>query len=533
MNIKEENIILEHIYGNREYQRRVLTISCLIWGLLDVFSLSLGLLELKPIADVFDAKKQLVFHGPLPYDYCENANFTYVITEQSHHSLVNSFEIYCNKYLVALIGSFNFLGVLIGTLISPFIIDHFGRRNPIIIAVGIYSVFIFLSTFSQNIQVMFIYVFLCGFTNLISHIAVFLLLNEVTRKEKRSMYSSIIFNSFAMFGIVFVWAFYYFQNWKSVFYLISIAAILLCFLCHVFIKESPRFLLLKKDTHFREKMLRRIFNYGKEVEYFAEMFEEKTKRRLLYLLDREEDDHLAKLRETLIDKTSEESEICKKIFQGITSKDKFEDSKDNECERSILKEPTKQKSFFVLIGNSNIKYTFFTMCFIWFCISGSYYGILIMAKDIKGDVYMTYTMMYTLEIFSNIIASIMMEHPELGRRNSISILFLLAISLLLCKIFFDFSNYMVIFLAGLRFLISIIYSIIYVYCIESYPTDIRAKGLAFNAVFGRFSSILVPFIVEILQERFFVLVVIIFSISFCLSFLLKETYNTELEQYTK
>ncbi len=54
MNAREENIILDHIYGNQEYQRRLLSVACLIWGLLDIFSLSLGLLELKPIVNVFD-----------------------------------------------------------------------------------------------------------------------------------------------------------------------------------------------------------------------------------------------------------------------------------------------------------------------------------------------------------------------------------------------------------------------------------------------------------------------------------------------
>jgi MFS family permease len=529
MNSKEENIILEHIYGNKEYQRRILFISCMIWGLLDVFSLSLGLLEIKPVVDVYDSKGILVSHGPLAYEYCDNPNFTYTIKEKSLNSIVNYFSIYCDKYLVAFIGSFNFLGVFLGTLVSPFIIDHFGRRNPTIIPVGLYSILIFLSTFAQNIQTMYLYIFLCGFTNLISHIAVFLLLNEVTRKEKRSMYSSIIFNSFAMFGIIYVWTFFYIQDWKSVFYIISVSCIFLSVLCHFFIKESPRYLLLKKDPHFREKMLRRIFNYGKEVEYFAEIYEEKTKKRLLNLLDKEDDSKLVMLRESLIDKTSEESELCKEIFVGGNAKDKFEES--NEIEPQHFQ--NKEKHILDLITNKNINYIFLTMCFMWFCISGSYYGILIMAKDIKGNVYWTYSMMYMLEIFSNIIASIMMDHPELGRKKSLSILFFLAVIVIFFKLTMDISEHMVIFLIGLRFLISIIYSIIYVYCIESYPTDLRAKGLAFNAVFGRFSSILVPFIVEVLQDQFFFLIFIIFSISFLLSFVLKETYNTELEQYTK
>ena len=75
----EDTIIIEHIYGNQQYQRRLLSVACLIWGLLDIFSLSLGLLELKPIVEVKDYKSgSIIYNGPLEYDYCnmKNTNFT-------------------------------------------------------------------------------------------------------------------------------------------------------------------------------------------------------------------------------------------------------------------------------------------------------------------------------------------------------------------------------------------------------------------------------------------------------------------------
>jgi MFS family permease len=532
MNSREENIILDHIYEKSEYQRRLLSVACLIWGLLDIMSLSLGLLELKPIVDVYDKiSGNIIFHGPLRYEYCESQGTStfYIVRKISENSLVVYFDIYCNKYLVAMIGSCNFFGVLVGTLISPFIVDHYGRRKPIIIACGIYSILIFLATFSPNIYIMLFFIFICGFTNLIAHISVFLLLNEVTKKEKRAKYSSIIFNSFALFGIIYVWSFYYIRYWKYVFYMVALNTVILFLLTNLFIKESPRFLLLKKDKNFKANMLRRIFNYGKEVEYFAEIMEDKNKRKVFNFLDR--DEGIGKLKVNLLDKTSEEGELCKFVLGNLNRgrSDTLED--ENEMSKANLNED--KGSVWLLVKNPNINYIFFTMCFMWFCISGSYYGILLLAKDMKGNIYITYTMMFVLEIFSNIVASVMMEHPELGRKYSMSLLFLIAISFILVKLLFDISEYMTMFLTLLRFIISIIYSIIYVYCIESYPTDIRAKGLAFNAVFGRLSSILVPFLVEILGEKFFIYCLVIFTCSFLLSFLIKETYNTELEQYTK
>ena len=62
-------------------------------------------------------------------------------------------------------------------------------------------------------------------------------------------------------------------------------------------------------------MLRRIFNYGKEVEYFAEIMEDKNKIKIFDFLERE--DGINKFKVNFIDKTSEESELCKLVLNNI------------------------------------------------------------------------------------------------------------------------------------------------------------------------------------------------------------------------
>jgi MFS family permease len=423
----------------------------------------------------------------------------------------------------------NFLGISIGTLISPYLIDHFGRRKPIIISIAIYCLLLIISTFSKDINIMLIFIFSCGLTNLISHISIFILLNEVTRKENRSQYSALLFNSFALFGIIYVWEFYYFKTWKNVLYINSTCCLILLILAANFIKESPRFLLFKKDKIFKDKILKRIFNYAKEYEFYAEDIDENNKKR--FLRDNE-NNNFNILKIGLLDKTSEDEDLCKVILENI-NKNRNENVK-NSCEEIEESHPSSHyKSASVLITNRNIKYIFLTLCFMWFCISGSYYGLLILAKNIQGDIYMTYSAIFTLEIVSNIIACIMMEHPHLGRKKSFIFLYFISITMITLYLCFDLSNYFIIFLTVLRFFISVIYDILYVYSTEFYSTDIRAKGLAFNALFGRISSIFIPFIVEILGENFLIYCLILFIICICLCFILKETHDMELEQYTK
>ena len=522
--LDEEKLILEYFYEKKGYHKRILAISCLIWGLLDIFSLTLGLLELKPIIEIIDDSGVVSYKGPLQYEYC-NSNFT--ILDYSKNSLVNYFEIYCNKYLVALIGSVNFLGVLIATLIAPFIIDNYGRKYPTIICLCIYPILLSASTYVQNIYWMYFFIFFCGFTNLISNIAIFLLLNELIIKHKRSKYSATVFNSFAMFGIIFTWSFYFLKDWRYVFYLTSVLTGVLLIFTILFLKESPRYLLFKQDEKFKLKILNKIY--------------ERENKDILCL---EKNDKIDECHYKLLELENNYEQIDKQCLVGLP---------EEKLSRKLNQDDSYIKAKAIAVADLNIetieeegedelrisntsygvkkyKKVFLIMCFMWFCISGCYYGILILIKDIKGDIYQTYTVMYLLEILSNFIAAFMIETEHYGRKKSMTILYGLGLIIICIFMISNLEDFRSVFYVSFRFVISIIYLIIYIYSTEIYPTDIRAKGLAFNAVCGRLSSIFIPFLVEFLGDKFLIYCLILFAIGFVLSFFLKETYGLELKQ---
>jgi MFS family permease len=484
-----DDIILKHIHTNIKYQSTLIIIGCMIWGFSDIISLSLGLLEIKPEVEVFK-NDTMIYKGYLDYKYC---NQNYTITHMNQHSLVNYFGVYCDKYLVALIGSFNFLGVFLGTIVSPFIFDTYGRRLPIVVCCFLNSAILIISTFVWNIYQMYICVLLYGFTNLISHISIFLIINEVTSKGRRAFYSMIIFNSFALFGMIFTLEFQYFQDWKVVFRLDFICTTIVAVLATIFVKESPRYLLLCNDAHFKDKMLKKIFNYGKESDYLVKLLKERN-------LHGRELSHY-ELRQELLEL-------------------------DHHTHHH-----RKPKPAITLIKNPSIRYIFLIMCFMWFCISGTYYAISILLKDISGNIYLVYTLMYLFEIISNICSALLMENSYFGRKKSmtylytIAVLFSVAISVLDKKYFQAFA------MIALRFGISMIYNINYVYSTEFYPTDIRAKGFAFNALFGRLGGIVIPFVVEVMGFYYFLASALAFVICFIFSFFIQETFDTELQQY--
>jgi hypothetical protein len=201
--------------------------------------------------------------------------------------------------------------------------------------------------------------------------------------------------------------------------------------------------------------------------------------------------------------------------------------KDVQVENNLEKE-----SYWTLMSHEHIRCVFLVMCFLWFTISGTYYGIGIYVKELPGDIFVTVTIIFVFEILSNILSAYMMNNKHLGRKRSITILYICCILFLVLMIFVNrLSNYQNAFTIAIRFFISTMYSINYVYSTEFYPTVIRAKGLAINTLCGRFGAIVSPILVEVFEFNYFLFCLVISVISLAGSFLLKETYNTELKNF--
>ena len=513
MDNSDSFLMFESITNNKTYQTQVLCIACLIWGFLDVFSLTLGLLEVRP--EIMTSINGIPLNKTLTYEDCANNNYT-LSDNQVGYSIIIYFNIYCNRLLVALIGSVNFMGVFCGTLIAPTLLDKLGRVKPILGSLIMFIFVLFLSIQTRNIIMFLICIFFVGFFNLIAHISVYILMNEITRKEKRSFYSVLMFNSYAVFGIFFTGMYYCFDDWKKVFYLTIFFCLIIFVLAFKYLEESPRYLLVKGDVNFMESMHKKIYIYNKEndAKYFVDLLSNKRTRKEL-------------LNEDI------------KYGEKLINNNKSSDSSFSEYYNQIKKETIpnnylESESYLTLFKNKKIRTVFLVMCFLWFTVSGTYYGIAIYIKELPGNIYLNLTIMYIFEVFSNFLSAFMINNQNLGRKNSLIILYFICIILLLLIVFIDRNSvFQNVFTLAFRFFLSTMYNINYVYSAEYYPTVLRAKGLAFNTLLGRFGAIISPFLVEIFEFKYFLFCLIITIISFILSFLLKETYNTELKNFVE
>jgi OCT family organic cation transporter-like MFS transporter 4/5 len=168
----------------------------------------------------------------------------------------------------------------------------------------------------------------------------------------------------------------------------------------------------------------------------------------------------------------------------------------------------------------------------WFAMAFTYYGISMGLKQSKDQVFIDGYVVYGAEGVSYVITGIILSISFFGRIKSLSIMMLIT-SLSTCgyfwikKIFDNYEPYDKIFLFMARFGVTSIYSIMYTYSTEIYPTTIRAKGLGINTLFARFAAILVPIIVELFNP--FLIYSSLCIVGFILSFFLPETFGKDLE----
>ena len=116
-NLIEEG--LELVGNNNRYQ----LVSCLLLLIIGIFAdimhSGMPLMETPPIVN-FESDGKLI-QKELNYTICKhNQNFT-VNSQESKSSWVNDYNIFCDKFLISLLGFIYLLGSMIGTLLVQFL----------------------------------------------------------------------------------------------------------------------------------------------------------------------------------------------------------------------------------------------------------------------------------------------------------------------------------------------------------------------------------------------------------------------------
>ncbi|MED6180996.1 hypothetical protein PIB30_015220 [Stylosanthes scabra] len=192
---------------------------------------------------VFDAQQTFisVFTDAQPSQNCTITNQKASIISEWNLDQENSF-------ITGLPTSLFFLGCLAGGILLATLADSsFGRKNMLFFSCLFMSLSSLLAAFSINIWMYSVIKFLCGFARATIGTSALVLTSELVGNRWRGQISVVGFFCFTI-GFLSLPAIAYANinsSWRNLYLYTSIPSILYCFIVKFFVRESPRWLLVK------------------------------------------------------------------------------------------------------------------------------------------------------------------------------------------------------------------------------------------------------------------------------------------------
>ncbi|XP_068617222.1 organic cation transporter protein-like [Battus philenor] len=363
---------------------------------------------------------------------------------ENNNSIVAEFDLGCEEWKRTTVGTIHSAGIFMALPLTAYVSDTFGRRVAFI-ATGMSPAIVgIIRSFSPN------YIFYICFELLDAVVGAgvyttgFVLALEMVGIKKRVLCGNIISSTFALgqaLVAVIAWAVPYWRNLTRVLY----APSLLFFLYYFVIEESVRWLLSKGN---KKEAARIIFKAA------------------------------------AINNRKLSPESIKQLTE-----DSPEDTKTETAENS----QAKPKSIMRQVFKSKVLMCRLCVCaFWWVTVTFIYYGLSINSVSLAGNSYVNYILTSLIEIPGYVMSVLTLD--RFGRKRSImTAYFVCGISL----VSLPFIPPSMIWLQTSlnlfgKLCISMVFSSIYVYTGELYPTGLRHRMMAACSMAGRIGQMVAP-----------------------------------------
>ncbi|PKU80734.1 Organic cation/carnitine transporter 2 [Dendrobium catenatum] len=254
------------------------------------------------LAWIFDSQQTFinVFSDKPPPWHCTSStcNFTtpcdlpstasWSFSQPRKISTISDFSIECSSpVLLALPASSFYAGCLVGGLSLATLADsRFGRKNTLILSSLTMSLAAALTAFSPNLAVYAALRFTCGFARANVGTSAFVLSSELVSRRYRNHVSILTF-IFSTTGFLTLPAIAFLNrahSWRLLYLYTSIPSLFYSILLLFFMKESPRWLLLKGKRKEAIETLKKLTSL-KEIQSFPDLavtYSKKTESEGLY-----------------------------------------------------------------------------------------------------------------------------------------------------------------------------------------------------------------------------------------------------------
>ena len=363
----------------------------------------------------------------------------------AHLSIASQFDLQCDQeWKMHLLTSIIFLGWGLWAPLLGLAADTFGRRAVIYPSQATIIVMGFVCSFFKSVPLIIIARFIVGFFMPGATVQGFVLMSEYVGAKRRPLAGILIFVSFSVSMCILSLKAYFIRNWKHL-SVVCTVPYLLTLMTYFFVPESVRWLRLRSGRSELMETFRRIAHWNK-VEMPSDMTIVPPPRHYL-------DVH--------------KIYNIKSIFQS------------------------RRMALITFIKGYS-----------WMVNGLVYYGLVMAAGDLGGDIYVNFFLLSLVGIPSDLVAIDLCN--RVGRKRTVMVSMLIA-SLFCIGIAFIPSDVKIGKLARISFgligklSVGISFSAIYVWSLEVYPTTMRAYGLGFLQITSRMGAAAAPWVARGLQ----------------------------------
>ena len=539
---KDIHTIMELVGNKHRFTIFIIVMNLVLWINVSVLNFSLAFIETKP-------KETYMKDGQpttekLTYDICDKYDF--IIKEDHKYSIITDFEdgTECNKLKISLIGTLNSIGILLGNFLFHIISGKFGYKNILFIFHIGHAVFLLVSIFWDNyyyFQV--INCFVMFFTKCILNSSL-VMNNEIVDLKYKAMISSFVNSGLGLGGMFYVLMYYLLKDWRYVFIVGTCLSAISGVIIKIFYHDSLVQSLINKDfDKFYNNLVYIAKMNGREKEFNEGIVNDEKYKNCLEKLKgytNEESNKETVVKYSKKDKmvTTQTVEIQQRMATESSQKsaDKLISStKSNNSENSVETKKEIKGSLLQIFKYSSVRYICIILSVGWFCNSTLFYGLVIGIKTLKGSQYRNTAILYLCDFCAYNISGFF-SNSKLGRKLSLQIFTLgYGIFCLVMFLVFDKNKDVVVgFYFCARLFMICGFCVYYSYAFESYPISVATFGYSFNATCSAVAGVVIPFIIEYIEEKYVFLIYAIEGVVCTLLFLfLKETRGKEREDNIK
>jgi putative MFS transporter len=362
------------------------------------------------------------------------------------------------------LGAMLFIGFFIGSIIGALFSDRIGRRNSLLFTSFIQF---FLGIYSTTITNVYVFLIMRGLFGLLlgylSPVIPSLCIEIIPSNIRGRM--TVLLMSLISAGQLTACIIGYFVldsltsgDWRKMLLICSIPPIIVWYGCYMYLKESPRYILIKEpDINVGINIINHIGRTNKGEEYY--------------------------------DLTEEECKLLAKWRDSMTSRH----HNDNDLKKDIQ----------ALLSNKYKEMTL-NLWGVWFAVSFITYGFMFILPFFlntwdanRGPSKNGLSSMIITNLgegSSGILAYFIVDKKEFGRKNSLGISIL--VGTVSCFIAFccdvDNKPILIVSLTIGRFFCKLCFAFIYPLTAELYPTYVRTIGIGLASSAGRIATIIVP-----------------------------------------